>query len=95
MNQRRGLSPIERLAMRVEMIEDSSREMRRRLKELETAWIEFVPVVSDRISRQVVIPALIDGLANSLRLPASLDAKDIPDPLSVAGLPGRKAKGGG
>lgn len=69
------LTPIERLTMRVEMTEEKIRQVRRDTRELKEAWADFAPAVADHISNKVIIPALMQGLARAIQIPASLEIK--------------------
>jgi hypothetical protein len=85
------LSPTEKLVMRLEMVEGSVREIRGRQLRLEDDWKAFVPAVSNRISKEIIIPAIVEGLIHAIRLPVSLEKED-EDPLSLRRI---LKKGGG
>lgn len=74
------LSPTERLEIRLAMVEEGVRELRGRQLNMEEAWKEFVPAVTNRISKEVIIPSLVEGLMHAIRLPLSLENKE-EDPL--------------
>lgn len=77
------LSPIERLAIRIEMAEDNIRQIRRQQNDMESQWQQFAPAVADHISTKVIIPAMVQGLMRAIQVPPTLEMKNRADPLSL------------
>lgn len=69
------LTPIERLKMRIEMLEDRSREHHREIRCLKEDWAEFAPTVADHISHKILIPAIVRGLMGAIEVSPALEVK--------------------
>lgn len=82
MKPSQSLSPIDRLEMRMSILEDGTREMRGDIRHLVEAWEKFVPAVADKVTKEVLIPGIVTGLMNSLRVPVTLEDR-LPDPLDL------------
>ena len=81
------LSPIDRLIVRVEMTEESVRELRRKMNELERQWGEFLPAVTNKLCKEIIIPGMVQGLMKAIQLPISIEInKDIADPLDISDM---------
>lgn len=87
--QLRELSPAERMALRLESVEGSLRELRGRQRELEESWQDFVPAVTNHLAKQIIIPGLIRGLAETIQLPTRLET-ELKDSLTLEDLPKRR-----
>lgn len=66
------LSWEERVDARLQIVEAGVREIRGRQLRLEEAWKEFVPTVTNHISKEIIVPAIVTGLMNSLSVPPTL-----------------------
>lgn len=65
-----------------EMQAEDIRQLRRSQREIEEAWLKFVPAVSNEIASKFVVPYL----QRMITLPDTLDYKEKPDPLNIADL---------
>lgn len=66
------LSFEERVELRLQYVEAGVREVRGRQLHLEDDWKEFVPAVTNRIAKEIIVPAIVTGLMNSLSMPSAL-----------------------
>lgn len=79
------LSELQRAIIRIESLEGSRRDHNGRLRQLEEAWATFVPSIARRISNEIIVPGIIRGLADAMRLPNSL-AVELPDGLDIEAI---------
>ena len=91
--KRRELTPEEKLEIRFESMGNRIADLQGRQRELETAWREFVPAVTRRISKEIIIPGMIRGLAEAIQLPSSLES-ELSDPLSLNFMDNHNGKKG-
>lgn len=74
--------------MRAEIAEAGLREVRSEVRDLKEQYGRFVPFLADEITRKFFVPLL----SGKVELPAELEYKPVPDPLSMANFQGRLGK---
>ena len=87
------LTPIDRLTIRVEMVEQATRDLRGETMEIKRQWSQFIPLVSEQIGTKILSP----WLSQNIKLPDSLDIDLLKGPLNMGDFPTleqrRKGKG--
>lgn len=88
---KRELTEYERLELRVGIVEDTVRDIRGDVRTLVEEWHKFVPAVADKVTKEVLIPGIVTGLMNSLRVPISAETQ-LKDPLDLRDFDTRNFK---
>lgn len=89
------LTPIDKLSIRIEMVEGSVREVQGRQRRLEDAYQKFVPLVTCRIVKEIIVPGLVTGLMETLKSPSLMEIKPLEDQLSIKDILEYYKKGDG
>lgn len=82
------LSKADRALLRAEIAEQASRDAKREVQGLKDMYNQFIPHLANQLSEKFFIPLI----AGKIELPAELEYKAKPDPLSLTDFEGKSAK---